>query len=241
MISFSLLNEQVEALRSFCKKNLGAQEIYDISVDRPTPPLDELFFRKLVSWSYVLFFETGPFFRFSSNLLRAQPIEHTDFVRVRKLVECARTVHAHNLLAEREHDARRRRTYDIWLIENNGDLANWENYCSSLMKEISKVLLNIGDEWHRRCEIESDRQELMRDYELEKRTSWEAHEFDPFVLSAAQEAGLSGLDGTGFRKAGDRVTRWRKLAELFESREAAERAISRAIRTELFSVFGQDN
>ena len=59
-------------LRSMCLKNLVSQEIHEISVYAPTPPLDELYFRKTVAWCYVLFHEIGPFVRFSGKLLRTK-------------------------------------------------------------------------------------------------------------------------------------------------------------------------
>lgn len=239
MADFDRLIAKVEALRATCAKNLNSQEIHDISVDVPTPPLNELYFRKAVSWCYVLFHETGPFIRFSGKLLRARPSAHELFGRVKELITCARTVHAHNLIRERNSDIRKIRVFEIWLLENGGEPRCWETCCQALMKEVDEVLSEIQEEWGRRGEDEGDRQELWQDYEIEKRTFWEVHEFDPFVAKAAEEAGVDGLDCTLFRKDGDRAERWRKLASFFDTREAAEKAIDRAICTEVFNVFGR--
>lgn len=239
MARFDKIEVQIQALRSVCEENLGSREIQEISVDVPTAPLDELYFRKAISWCYVLFLETGPFFRFSANLLRGRPPVHEKYLRAKQLVVCARTAHTHNLHADRYHDQQRLRTYDIWLAKNGGEQFNWENCNLVLLNEVSEVLIEIETEWSQRCEDESDRQDLWRQYELEKRTDWEAHDFDPIVALAAEAAGLNGFDSTAFRKDGDRVQRWRKLVALFDSREAAQNAIDRAIRAELFGVFGQ--
>jgi hypothetical protein len=217
---------------------LDSREIYEISVDLPAPPLDELYFRKAVSWCFVLFWETGPFIRFSGNLLRAHPEAHEKYVRAKQLVEYARTVHAHNLHSDREHDRQKFRAHQIWLIENGGEPLNWQNCNLALMSAVNEVLVYIEREWIRRCEDEIDRRELRHKYELEKRTFWEPHEFDPFVEIAAEETGLNGFDSTAFRKDGNRLQRWRKLVECFDTREAASVAIGRAIRTEIISVFG---
>lgn len=239
MTGFEKLDGRVESLRSICVENLGRPEIHEISVDRPTPPLNELYFRKTVSWCYVLFHETGPFIRFSGKLLRARPVAHEKFRRSKDLIQCARTVHAHNLLPERESDSRKLRIYQVWQLEKGGDPLNWEMCCEALMKEVDEVLADIQQEWRLRCDDESDRKELWRDYEMEKRTFWEGHEFDPIVARAAEDAGLDGFDSTTFRKEGDRLDRWRKLISCFDTREAAEKAIDRAIRSEIFNVFGR--
>ena len=239
MASFDALIGRVDAFRSICAENLNSREIHEISVDKPTLPLDELYFRKAVSWCYVLFQETGPFIRFSGKLLRARPPAHENFRQVKELVQCARAVHAHNLLRGRESDSQKIRVYEIWLLENGGEPLSWEMSCQALLKQVDGVLSEIQEEWRRRCDDVSDRQALWRDYEMEKRTFWEGHEFDPFVAQAAEEAGLDGFDGTVFRKEGDRLERWRKLVSCFDTRESAENAINRAICTEIFNVFGR--
>lgn len=239
MASFDKLIGRVDALRSICGDNLNNPEIHEISVDKPTPPLNELYFRKVVAWGYVLFHETGPFIRFSGKLLRARPPAYEKFRRTKEIVQCARTVHTHNLHAEKKSDSRIIRKYEIWLFENGGESLNWELCSQALIKEVDEVLLEIQQEWARRCTDDYDRQELWRDYEMEKRTYWEGHEFDPYIARAAEDAKLDGFDSTAFRKDGNRIERWRKLASFFDSRGAAEDAIDRAIRSEILSVFGR--
>ena len=225
-----------------CFETLDSREIHEISVDAPTPPLDELYFRKAVAWCYVLFHETGPFIKFSGMLLRTRTSQaHEQFGQTKRLVDCARTVHVHNLLRERRIDNDKERFYGIWLLGKGGDPLSWELCNRALVNAVDEVLSAIEQEWRRISEDESDRQELWRKYELEKRTFWEAHEFDPFVAKAVEEAGLDGLDSTLFRKDGDRVERWRKLVSCFDTRESAEGAINRAIRAEVFNVFGHSH
>ena len=102
-------------------------------------------------------------------------------------------------------------------------------------------LSEIELEWKRMSEDEADREELWRNYQLEKETSWEAHEFDRYVEKAAEEAGVDGLDSSLFRKEGDRLNRWKKLVSCFRSRAAAEEAIERVIREEVLKLFGQNS
>jgi len=127
----------------------------------------------------------------------------------------------------------------IWLQENGGNPTNWEQCNQALMKEAIQVVSEIEMEWKRMSEDEADRRQLWHDYQLEKDTSWDAHEFDRYVEQAAEEVGLAGLDSSLFRKEGDRLERWRRLVGCFQSRAEAEEAIGRAIRVEISSLFGK--
>lgn len=241
MPSFADLERRVESLRSFCRLSIGSSEIHEISTDPPESPLDELFFRKLVAWCYVLLFETGPFFRFSAKLIRTDREVQDRFVSFRRFIECARTVHAHNLLLDKKNDVEKRRGYDIWLATSGGDEPNWRDCCNALMNEADRVLADIELAWTRRSDDDADHAALWREYDLQKKMNWEAFEFDLFVGRAAAELRLAGLDASAFRKGENRVDRWRKLVELFDSRAEAEVAIARAIHAELISVFGESS
>lgn len=239
MIEFISLARKVDGLRELCRQNTGSEEIREISVDLPSPPLDELFFRKAVAWCYVLFQETGPFLGFSGQLLRARNSNaHERFGKLKRLVDCARTAHAHNLVSDNSRDIGKRRQYDIWLKENGGDPIDWEKCSLALMAEALQVTSDIDAEWRTRSEHESDRQEIWTSYKSEKDTTWDAHEFDRFVDQTAEELKLSGFNSTLFRKEGNRLERWRQLIPLFKSREEAEAAVLRAVRSEMIAMFG---
>lgn len=239
MVAFVSLIERVESLRALCVENTGSQEIREISVDVPNPPLDELHFRKVVAWCYVLFQETGPFIGFSGQLLRARGSKAFErFGQTRRLVDCARTVQAHNLSSDSKSDMGKERYFQIWLQENGGSPTNWELCNQALMNDAIQVVSVIELEWKRMSEDDADRRQLWQDYQLEKDTSWDAHEFDRFVEQAAEEVGLTGLDSSLFRKEGDRLKRWRRLVSCFQSRAEAEGAIGRAIRAEMSNLFG---
>lgn len=232
------LVSRVEALRQMCLENLKSKEIREISVELPTPPFDELYFRKTVAWCYVLFHETGPFIRFSGKLLRANPPASEAFGKTKQFIDCARTAHAHNLSKDQPGDQAKKRTYDIWISEHGGAPTDWENCCHALLNEAEHILVLIEDAYATRCADQTDREALWESYKQEKLTFWEAHEFDPFVEKAAKEMDIDGLNCTQFRNAGKRVDQWRILVAMFDTREAAEKAIERAIRSELINVFG---
>ena len=71
-----------------------------------------------------------------------------------------------------------------------------------------------------------------------RKTIGRAHEFDGFVELAARELGLRDFDCVKFRSSNDRLERWRRLVEFFQTRQGAEKALRRAILKELMDVFG---
>ena len=218
--------------------NVQRDEIREISVEEPVLPLDELYFRKAVIWCYVLFNETGPFFRFSAKLLRSNPPASERFGAIKRLVNCARTVHAHNLSLDRKNDQAKRRVYEVWLHENGGAPTDWERCCRCLIGEVAETLSLIYAAYRQRTELNNDRMELWKAYEVEKQRHWEAHEFDLFVQRAADDLGIKGFKCTEFRKSGDRVGKWQTLVSFFDTRRSAEEAIMRAVHVELIGIFG---
>jgi hypothetical protein len=238
MMAMDNLVRRVEALRSMCFDQIESKEIREISVELPDLPLDELYFRKTIAWCYVLFNETGPFFMFTGKLLRSNPPANEVFGSVKRLVDCARTAHAHNLLVERPSDLEKKRTYEIWMLQNGGSPTDWKLCCEALMRDVDRVLDLIQVSYSQRCENEADRLDLWKNYLLERQTHWEAHEFDSFVEAGALAANIGELNFALFRKEGNRVEKWRKLAVMFETREAAEKALARAIQAEMINLFG---
>lgn len=238
MDGFGRILDKVTDLRGLCKKHTGDDEIRPISVAVPKGLLDELYFRKTVSWLYVLLNETGPFFRFSAKLLRSDQQVSERFKNFKFFVECARTVHAHNLSKDSPSDTRRQRNHDIWLIENGGEPVDWVKCCKSLIVEAEAVLQDILSRFCAICEIEFDRVELWREYADDKRTHWEAHEFDPIIEKAASDLKIEQLNCVLFRNEGKRLEQWRKYAAMFDSRTAAETALERVVREELARIFG---
>lgn len=238
MVNFDMVVARLDEVRSVSKSVLGRDEIEYVSVEPPTDPFDELFFRKSISWLFVLLRETGPFFKFSEKLLRTKPDRYERWRSLKDTVECARTVHEHNMRHCNPGDQKKVRVYQIWIDSFGGSPLNWEECCRALLKQAIAALGDIVCEWRERSADDGDRVNLRENYEQDKRSHWDAHEFDPFVMSAAIEFRLDGFDSAAFRKDSGRIERWRKLAALFESREAAEAAIARAIRAEFRAVFG---
>lgn len=237
--NFAKLLGIVEDLRKLNRKVLGEDEISTISLSRPSLPMDELYFRKAVSWCYALLLESGYFFKYSKKLLRgADPRSYQKFNSVMELVILSRTVQQHNLFADRPSDAKKIRTVETWMLDYAGHPPNWENGSIALLAQVCESLISVYTTWETRCEIGEDKDSIRREYVAEKNTAWEPHQFDPIIQTAAVSVGLEEFDCVAFRNSQGRLERWRNLMACFQSRAAAQEAIERAIQTELVSLFG---
>lgn len=238
MTDFVEVMQLVDNLRSLCEDAIGDPEIDEVSLEPPTPPFDELFFRKTVSWCYALLKETGPFFKFSEKLLIARESKKRNWIETRKLVLFIRTVHEHNMREDRPHDRNKLTFYHAWMLTNGGDPRSWENCCAAFLNRIVCSLSDINSEWVRIASEDESKSELIKNYMRHRETHWDADQFDSIISAAAAGVNLEGLNVSSFRNYGDRVKRWSKIAETFDSREAAEVAIGRVILSEIRGIFG---
>ena len=237
---FSKLEAQVSRIEKLCSPIVGEKVLQRISLDQPKPPLDELYFRKVVAWSYALIFEIGIFFRFSKNLLRASDTNaHGRFQRITEFIRTARTVHAHNLKREHKSDQRILRNYEIWMLDSGGNPINWVKCIETLVDSFCSTLVDIEQIWITLCNQEWSQRQLVEQYLGDCVMHWEAHEFDLLVATAAEEIGLEDFDSAAFRKESGRLNRWRKVVGFFGTRRSAEEAIGRAILREMTGIFGE--
>ena len=239
MSEFSKLKAELSQLEAISISTLGSNELVPISLEEPAPPLDELYFRKVVAWCYALHFETGTFLKFSRDLVRGlDPDGFRQINESRDIVRCARTVHAHNLRNDRDADVQVRSRYRNWLLVNGGYPVDWERSISAIVGIVLASLRSMERAWSSSECGKSSGKQIASWYFLDKQTYWEAHEFDRCVESAAAAIGLSGLDHVRFRDSDGRLDRWRKLVGFFNTREDAREAVERAIRRELTGLFG---
>ena len=237
---FSKLEEQVSRIENLCSPIVGEKVLQRISLDQPKLPFDELYFIKLVAWSYALIFETGIFFRFSKNLLRASDANaYGRYQRITEFIRTARTVQAHNLKREHRSDQRILRNYDIWMLESGGNPIDWAKCIETLVDSLRSTLIDIEKLWITQCGEEWSQRHLVEQYLGDCVTHWEAHEFDSLVATAAEEIGLEDFNSAAFRKESGRLDRWRKLVGFFGTRRSAEEAIGRAILREITDIFGE--
>lgn len=239
MSAFSQLIAQVSRLEAISSSILGGNEVGTVTLELPSGPLDELYFRKLVAWCYALLFETGVFLKFSRDLLRGRdPDGFRSLQDSGDIVRCARTVQSHNLSEDRRSDLRTKGRYETWLLATGGEPADWGQCIGAMIGGVCKSLRSVEQAWRQAGNGQCARQRLADAYFTEKQNYWEGHEFDRCVVSAANAIGLTGLDCVKFRESDGRLDRWRKLVGLFDTREDARKALERAIQRELAGLFG---
>ena len=240
MSEFSRLKAQLSKLEAISFSVLGSNELAPISLEEPSPPLDELYFRKVVAWCYALLFEAGMFLKYSRDLLRGQdPDGFRRLNQSRDIIRCARTVHVHNLRDDRVSDVKVRTRYTTWLLAEGGKPLDWKRCIVAMIDLVTGSLQSVEHSWGPSRKGNWPREEIIKAYFLEKETFWEAHEFDRCIESAASAIGLSGLDYVKFRDSDGRLDRWRNLVGFFNTREDARQAVERAIRRELAGLFGE--
>ena len=236
---FDTLKATIEELKAICLEVLTVGEISAVSLADPTPPINESYFKDTILWCYVFFRETGRIIPYSRKLLRVHNTQaHERFQQLVKVIDAARTTYVHNLTEDSPSDQKIKRDFEIWILSNCHIERDWSVLSTAVIADATIVISKIEKTWRRLSENMIDRKNLRHDYEQEKLTSWEAHKFDSIVNDIAEELSLVEFDSTKFRKEGSRLERWRKLASCFGSRAAAEVAIKRVIRQEIFNLFG---
>ena len=242
VMDFVGLRTCVSDMEALCCTHLGSKEIDTISLDEPDGPFDELYFRKVVAWTYGLLFESGVFFRFSKNLVRSSnPNAYQILHNAIDIVRTARTVHGHNLRLDRPSDQDTLRKYRVWLVSVGGIPTDWEKCIFAFVRSIYDALTEVRTVWLEKCSESEGRKQIVDAYFEDKRDHWEAHEFDAFVKAAASSVGLSNFDCVRFRSSNGRLERWRRLVCCFDTRESAEEAVGRAILRELRNLFGSNS
>ena len=238
---FDKLKTTIEELKVICLEVLTVDEISAVSLADPTPPINESYFKDTILWCYVFFRETGPVIPYSRKLLRAHNTQaHERYQQLVKIIDAARTTYVHNFTEDSPSDQKKKSDFEIWVKSNCHVERDWSVLSTAVITDATIVISEIEKIWKRLSENPFDQKELKRDYEQQKLTSWEAHKFDSIVNGIAEELCLVEFDSTKFREEGNRLERWRKLASCFRSRAAAEAAIKRVIRQEIFNLFGAE-
>ncbi len=210
-----------------------------VTIDTPVPPEDELYFFKVVTWSYAFLIEAGqPAFKELSNLLKtADPVKARANGDHHRVINNLRTKITHNLPGENKNNEKTRRQVEIWLLENGGQPLDWTACCRALCGTVLDVINNMKWCWERAIGTDDDRRNAVAQICDAAENYWPAHSFDLMVTEAATELGLTGFDAVAYRMT--RCERWRELGGCFATRNDAAVAVARAIHNELRQIFGQ--
>lgn len=239
MSSFEEVNSIFGGFSEELSAIIGESVVQTITLPQPGDPKDELYFRKLVAWSYVVLVEAFPVaFKKLTNLLRASnKIEFTSIQDLKKAIQSLRTVQSHNLSEPSSHNEQQKKIADVWLLTHGAEPFCWAVACAALCNQLIALFNILITTLRKICQEPGDRQNFIEDMRATLLRTWPAHAFDELVQSAARTIGLAEFDVVSYRQT--RIDRWRELANLFADKLSAMEAVERAIGVELISIFGE--
>lgn len=230
--------ELANAIREKC----GLAEAFkDITVPEPRMPMDELYFCRLVVWSYVFINEAFPVAekQLTSIMRASNPKNLSAHGSAKNIINALRTHQCHNLPSDSKDNERKLKEIKIWHTQNSGDPIDWQKACVALIEEVLGVLANLFSTWHHATEIDVDCIPFIEKLVLALQNDWPSHHFDAVISSSANKIGLSGLNAAAFRNSEKYVEDWRKVVSVFNDRESATEALGRVIEQELSRKFGR--
>ncbi|RYE61279.1 MAG: hypothetical protein EOP20_00040 [Hyphomicrobiales bacterium] len=238
MATFSDCRTEFLALNQLLTAYVAQNVVAAVTIEEPTSPLDELHFRKLVAWAYVVLVEAMPvpMRQISQTMRAADSTRYKSFADTRELVEALRTVHSHNMATSSQRNQRQLKISKVWLQVNAGNPTVWSAACSAMAGEILTALGALLMTCNRVVSSDADRDAFVENMRTAIEQDWPAHSFDAEVSACATKLRLERLDVVAYRK--ERFKRWRELASLFPDRDAARAAVARVIEAEMISLFG---
>lgn len=123
-MNFSEVLKKADEFTLLLNSSTNTDMVKVVTLRRPEEPMDELYFTKLVTWSYGFLVEAGQSaFREVGNLLKvSDPPAATRNGIGNKHVHDLRTVLTHNLAGDEKSSGYRARSQvDIWLLQNGGN------------------------------------------------------------------------------------------------------------------------
>lgn len=212
----------------------------EITIAQPELPKDELFFTRLVAWSYVALNEAFPVLlkQLVGVMRQSEPLMYKNFQTTKEVVECMRAYQSHNLPATSKRNEEKIKSVKIWKAINGGSPFSWEAACDALCNCINTLIGDLRKIWDVVSADQGDRENFLESLSDAFDKDWPAHVYDALVERSAISIGLVSFNYVAFRKRQGNVDAWRKLAALFEERSAAEMAVERAIKADLINMFG---
>lgn len=110
MSSFEEVNLKLNAFSEELSIRLGQSVVQLITLPQPSDPKDELYFRKLVAWSYAALVEAFPVaLKKLTNFLRtSNKSEFTGVSELKTAIQALRTVQSHNLPEPSSHSEKQK-------------------------------------------------------------------------------------------------------------------------------------
>lgn len=214
----------------------GAEALPDITLDAPKGSTDELSFIRLVSWAYVVLYETG---RIPLGFLRQLPPWNEPSGTLLPHVRALRTWTSHNLSLEKEVDVATLRRAIEWFSKTCGvgtpsKASHWqacfEKLCTELLEMLGNAIAACDS-----FENVLDRQRLLDELKTRLDRNWPAFRFDNYVVATAAKLSYAGIDVVKFRS--DRLTAWRNVVATSTASDI-ERNLNLRIESDLLSLMG---
>lgn len=236
-MNFGSLEAAAQAFTARINTDLGREAIKPITMEKPTPPPDELYFNRLVAWCYGFFFEAAADVLKECRALLKQNApdrtnRHTQGVRT---IGSLRTYKFHNLPPGGENDKKRAAAI-AWLSDFQKDGQSIAHASEALCGIALVLIEDVMQLWVDATRDPEDAAQLIERVKHTLDQFWPPHELDDIVRDVAREIQLDGLDAKAFREK--HIESWRQLSCCFFDRGSAEIGMRRAIRSRMRTDFG---
>lgn len=214
---------------------VGKEVFSEITVSPPRSTNDELSFLRLISWGYVLVFESG---RGPLNFLKNLPPLSQSTGQLLPHLHSLRTWTSHNLDFDKKRDVKTIQAATIWLLEKCGtgspeSSQEWEACFKALAEDLKNLLRNAISACD--CfEKHEDRESLIQALNKSLDRNWDAFMFDDYVQKALTKFHYNGITAVEIRKPN--LDAWRRIVSASEDEASIERNLTLRIETDVLSL-----
>lgn len=217
--------------------HVGQEALPQITVASPISTDDEFSFVRLVSWAYVLMYETG---RIPFGYLRQLPPWNQPSSVLLPHIRALRTWTSHNLALDEDADLATLRDAIAWFNRTCGTgtpatQTHWQQCFTTLCNDLVTVL-NCAISACDAFEKPDDRDRLIDGLKKRLDRNWAAYRFDKVVSEAIERFGYRGIDVVKFRSR--HLDAWRKIvAASLES--DLDRNLRLRVETDILAMMGE--
>ncbi|WP_338790486.1 hypothetical protein [Pseudomonas sp. AE27] len=214
---------------------VGKEVFSEITVSPPRATDDELSFLRLISWGYVLVFESG---RGPLSFLKNLPPLNQSNGQLIPHLHSLRTWTSHNLDFDKKRDIKTIRAATLWLLEKCGTGSperhqEWEACFNALAGDLKNLLRNAISACD--CfEKHEDREMLIQALNKSLDRNWEAFLFDEYVQKALSKFQYTGIPPIEIRKTN--LEAWRRIVSISEDEDSIERNLTLRIENDVLTL-----